>query len=125
MLILLYQVFDVFLSQNMIQEGTSFCLDYLKPNRPEDANLQTRVLEMNLMHAPQVAEAIMGSGMITHYDRMTIGNLCEKAGLYQRVSNDQKKASLGSCIDKQKCFRLWNTLPTSTTLSVLFPTLMP
>lgn len=92
MLILLYQVFDVFLSQNMIQEGTSFCLDYLKPNRPEDANLQTRVLEMNLMHAPQVAEAIMGSGMITHYDRMTIGIMCEKAGLYQRVSNDQKKA---------------------------------
>ncbi|CDH57977.1 clathrin heavy chain 1 [Lichtheimia corymbifera JMRC:FSU:9682] len=79
------KVFDVFLSQNMIQEGTSFCLDYLKPNRPEDANLQTRVLEMNLMHAPQVAEAIMGSGMITHYDRMTIGNLCEKAGLYQRA----------------------------------------
>lgn len=81
----------MFLSQNMIQEGTSFCLDYLKPNRPEDANLQTRVLEMNLMHAPQVAEAIMGSGMITHYDRMTIGNLCEKAGLYQRVSNNEGK----------------------------------
>ena len=108
----------------MIQEGTSFCLDYLKPNRPEDANLQTRVLEMNLMHAPQVAEAIMGSGMITHYDRMTIGNLCEKAGLYQRVSNEEKR-NLRSHVDHQLFFRLWNTLPTSTTSSVLFPTLMP
>ena len=70
----------------MIQQATSFLLDYLKPNRPEDAPLQTRVLEMNLIHAPQVADAILGTGMLTHYDRVQIGNLCEKAGLYQRVS---------------------------------------
>ncbi|KAF7731429.1 hypothetical protein EC973_000237 [Apophysomyces ossiformis] len=79
------KVADVFVSQNMIQQATSFLLDYLKPNRAEDANLQTRVLEINLIHAPQVADAIMGAGMLTHYDRVAIGALCEKAGLYQRA----------------------------------------
>lgn len=73
------------MSQSMLQQATSFLLDYLKDNKPEDAHLQTRVLEMNLIHAPQVADAIMGSNMLTHYDRVLIGSLCEKAGLYQRV----------------------------------------
>lgn len=45
------------MSQNMLQQATSFLLDYLKENRPEHANLQTRVIEMNLIHAPQVADA--------------------------------------------------------------------
>ena len=70
----------------MLQQATSFLLDYLKNNREEDAALQTRVLEMNLTHAPQVADAILGTGMLTHYDRVAIGTLCEKAGLHQRVS---------------------------------------
>ncbi|KAI8391214.1 uncharacterized protein BYT42DRAFT_490201 [Radiomyces spectabilis] len=79
------KVVDVFLSQNMIQQATSFLLDYLKGDREQDAALQTRVLEMNLIHAPQVADAILGTGMLTHYDRVLIGSLCEKAGLYQRA----------------------------------------
>ncbi|KAE9401661.1 ARM repeat-containing protein [Gymnopus androsaceus JB14] len=40
---------------------------------------------MNLMHAPQVADAILGNEMFTHYDRPRIANLCEKAGLMQRA----------------------------------------
>lgn len=80
------KVVDVFQSQNMIPQATSFLLDYLKGDREEDAALETRVLEMNLIHAPQVADAILGTGMLTHYDKVVIGNLCEKAGLYQRVS---------------------------------------
>ncbi|KAG2218281.1 hypothetical protein INT45_002403 [Circinella minor] len=79
------KVVDVLLSQNMLQQATSFLLDYLKNNREEDAALQTRVLEMNLTHAPQVADAILGTGMLTHYDRVAIGTLCEKAGLHQRA----------------------------------------
>ncbi|KAI9320245.1 hypothetical protein BX666DRAFT_2104787 [Dichotomocladium elegans] len=79
------RIFDVFVSQNMLQQGTAFCLDYLKPNREDDAKLQTRVLEMNLIHAPQVADAILGTGMLTYYDRVAIGTLCEKAGLFQRA----------------------------------------
>lgn len=79
------KVVDVLMSQNMLQQATSFLLDYLKENRPEHANLQTRVIEMNLIHAPQVADAIFGTGMLTHYDRVAVGTLCEKAGLYQRA----------------------------------------
>jgi clathrin heavy chain len=47
--------------------------------------LQTRLLEMNLIHAPQVADAILGNEMFSYYDRPRIANLCEKAGLLQRV----------------------------------------
>jgi hypothetical protein len=39
----------------MIQPATSFLLDALK-NKPEQGPLQTRLLEMNLVHAPQVAD---------------------------------------------------------------------
>jgi clathrin heavy chain len=79
------QVVDIFMSQNMIQPATSFLLDALKDNKPEQGHLQTRLLELNLVHAPQVADAILGNEMFTHYDRPRIANLCEKAGLLQRV----------------------------------------
>ncbi|KAG9312892.1 hypothetical protein JVU11DRAFT_6325 [Chiua virens] len=79
------RVVDIFMSQNMIQPATSFLLDALKENRPEQGHLQTRLLEMNLVHAPQVADAILGNEMFTHYDRPRIANLCEKAGLLQRA----------------------------------------
>ncbi|KAF7798005.1 hypothetical protein EIP86_009215 [Pleurotus ostreatoroseus] len=79
------RVVDIFMSQNMIQPATSFLLDALKENKPEQGHLQTRLLEMNLMHAPQVADAILGNEMFTHYDRPRIANLCEKAGLLQRA----------------------------------------
>lgn len=73
------------MSQNMIQQATSFLLEALKDNQPEQGHLQTRLLEMNLINAPQVADAILGNEMFTHYDRPRIANLCEKAGLYQRA----------------------------------------
>ena len=34
----------------------------------------------------QVADAILGNQMFTHYDRAHIAQLCENAGLLQRVS---------------------------------------
>ncbi|RXK35208.1 clathrin heavy chain [Tremella mesenterica] len=81
----LNRVVDIFMSQNMIQQATSFLLDALKDNKPEQGPLQTRLLEMNLVNAPQVADAILGNEMFTHYDRPRIANLCEKAGLMQRA----------------------------------------
>ncbi|KAG9334025.1 hypothetical protein JZ751_009257 [Albula glossodonta] len=68
-----------------INQCTSFLLDALKNNRPAEGHLQTRLLEMNLIHAPQVADAILGNQMFTHYDRAHIAQLCEKAGLLQRA----------------------------------------
>lgn len=48
------QIVDVFMEYNLVQQCTSFLLDALKNNRPSEGPLQTRLLEMNLMHAPQV-----------------------------------------------------------------------
>ncbi|GME74322.1 unnamed protein product [Ambrosiozyma monospora] len=79
------QVADIFLSQNYIQQGTAFLLDALKEDKPADGHLQTRLLEVNLLHAPQVADAILGNAMFSHYDKPTIAKLCEKAGLFQRA----------------------------------------
>ena len=50
----LTQVVNVFLEQNLIQQCTAFLLDALKHNREDQGHLQTRLLEMNLMQAPQV-----------------------------------------------------------------------
>ena len=79
------RVVDVFQSQNMIQQATAFLLDALKDNKPEQGHLQTRLLEMNLVNAPQVADAILGNEMFSHYDKPRIAQLCESASLYQRA----------------------------------------
>lgn len=79
------RVVDIFLSQNMIQQATAFLLSALDGNKPEHAAQQTRLLEMNLVHAPQVADAILLNNMFSHYDRQKIAQLCENAGLFQRV----------------------------------------
>ncbi|THD27284.1 Clathrin heavy chain [Fasciola hepatica] len=81
----LEQVVNVFMDQGLVQQCTSFLLDALKHNRPSEGHLQTRLLEMNLLSAPQVADAILGNQMFTHYDRAAVAQLCEKAGLLQRA----------------------------------------
>lgn len=81
----LSQIVDVFMETNQVQACTSFLLDALKNNRPTEDHLQTRLLEMNLLTAPQVADAILGNQMFTHYDRAHIAQLCENAGLLQRA----------------------------------------
>ncbi|EDV20188.1 uncharacterized protein TRIADDRAFT_51044 [Trichoplax adhaerens] len=78
-------VVDVFMETNMVQQCTSFLLDALKNNREEEGPLQTRLLEMNLMSAPQVADAILGKHMFTHFDQAHVAQLCENAGLLQRA----------------------------------------
>ena len=37
------------------------------------------------MNAPQVADAILGNQVFSHYDRPHIAQMCEKAGLLQRA----------------------------------------
>ncbi|XP_061364496.1 clathrin heavy chain 1-like, partial [Gastrolobium bilobum] len=76
---------DLFLQRNLIREATAFLLDVLKPNLPEYGFLQTKVLEINLVTFPNVADAILVNGMFSHYDRPRIAQLCEKAGLYVRA----------------------------------------
>ena len=90
------QIVDAFTSMNMVQHATAFLLDVLKENKEEQGHLQTRLLEMNLMQAPQVADAILGNEMFTYYDRAHIAQLCEKAGLYQRVRSRLMSRTIGA-----------------------------
>jgi clathrin heavy chain len=86
-LIDIQQTAEAFLSSNRVQETTAFLLEALKDNKQEHAYLQTKLLEINLIGgAPQVADAIMQQGILTHYDRPHIGKLCEKAGMWQRAA---------------------------------------
>ena len=60
------QIVDVFMEQNMVQQCTAFLLDALKNNRPAEGPLQTRLLEMNLMAAPQVYHPLRGRSLSTY-----------------------------------------------------------
>mmetsp|Transcript_6616 Transcript_6616/g.19405 ORF Transcript_6616/g.19405 Transcript_6616/m.19405 type:complete len:1731 (-) Transcript_6616:203-5395(-) len=86
-LIDIQQTAEAFLSSNRVQETTAFLLEALKDNKSEHAYLQTKLLEINLIGgAPQVADAIMQQGILTHYDRPHIAKLCERAGMWQRAA---------------------------------------
>lgn len=78
-------VIDAFQQYNLIQDLTSLMLDVLKDDKPEQGAAQTRLLEISLLQAPPVADAILGNNMFHHYNRQRIGQLCEQAGLYQRA----------------------------------------
>ena len=79
-------VMGIFMAVNLVREATAFLLDALKNNRKEEGFLQTKLLEINLLGGtPQVADAILGNEMFTHYDRAYIGRLCEQSGLPQRA----------------------------------------
>ena len=88
------RVVDVFQSQNMIQQATAFLLDALKDNQPEQGHLQTRLLEMNLVNAPQVADAILGNAMFSYYDKARISQLCDNAQLFQRALENTEDPSV-------------------------------
>ncbi|CAK4034488.1 clathrin heavy chain [Lecanosticta acicola] len=90
---------DIFQSQGMIQQATAFLLDVLSANKPEQGHLQTRLLEMNLMNAPQVADAILGNEMFSYYDKARVAQLCENAGLLTRaLEHYEDPASIKRCI---------------------------
>ncbi|RYG62407.1 hypothetical protein EON64_17910, partial [archaeon] len=79
-------VLEVFMSVSLLREATAFLLEALKGNRKEEGFLQTKLLEINFLGGmPQVADAILGNEMFTHYDRMYVGRLCEQYGLFQRA----------------------------------------
>lgn len=76
---------DLFLQRNAVREATAFLLDALQDDDPKHAALQTKLLEINLVTNPQVADAILANGTLTHYDRPRVAQLCEKSGLYMRA----------------------------------------
>lgn len=74
---------EIFSSRRKIEELTTFLVEYLKDNRPEDSFLQTQVLEMNIAESPRAAQVILDSNLFSHYDKQKIAARCEKMGLLQ------------------------------------------
>ena len=100
---------DIFVSNGRIQEATGFLLEALKGNLPAEGYLQTRLLEMNLLSATPVAEAIFEMNHFSHFDKPRIAQFCEKAGLYLRALenytdiNDIRRVLLNThAIDKKQ-----------------------
>eukprot|EP00879_Flechtneria_rotunda_P000465 GHRR01000566.1.p1 GENE.GHRR01000566.1~~GHRR01000566.1.p1 ORF type:complete len:1351 (+),score=578.78 GHRR01000566.1:197-4249(+) len=117
---------DLFLQRNMVREATGFLLDALAADRPEDGPLQSKLLEINLVTNPQVADAILANGTLTHYDRPRIAQLCEKAGLYMRALQhytdlkDLKRSIVNThAIDPQALTEFFGTLSADWALECL------
>ncbi|EMD90917.1 hypothetical protein COCC4DRAFT_194695 [Bipolaris maydis ATCC 48331] len=103
------RVVDIFQSQGMIQQATAFLLDVLSNDLPEEGHMQTKLLEMNLLNAPQVADAILGNEMFHHYDKLRIAQLCENAGLLTRAleHNDDPAAIKRIIVQTDKLPEEW------------------
>lgn len=76
---------DCFVEANALEQCTVFLIKALAEDRESEGHLQTRLLEMNLLQNPQVADAILANRTFTHYDKAVIAQRCEHAGLYQRA----------------------------------------
>ena len=78
------------------------------------------------MTNPQVADAIMANGTLTHYDRPRIAQLCEKAGLYMRALQhysdlpDIKRVIINThAIDPQQLVEFFGSLSAEWALECL------
>ncbi|CRG97759.1 clathrin heavy chain, putative [Plasmodium gallinaceum] len=99
-------IVDYLLSKKRLQEATSLLLDYLKDNKPEHKNLQTKLFEFNLYNNVQVAETLFQMDIFTYYDKNKIAYLCEEKGLYQRaLENYTNLNDIKRVINKSTCFQ--------------------
>ena len=72
---------DAFLTMGYTQQATGILLEILQKrgDRPEDGHIQTRVLEINLSQGhTQVAEAILSSNIMTHFDKTKVAQLSKE-----------------------------------------------
>lgn len=80
-----HSIAEIFLQNSKLQEMTGFLVECMVANRPEDGPWQTKVLELNLMHAPQVADAILQMEKWNQYNKQKVAMLCEQKGMFQRA----------------------------------------
>lgn len=78
-------VVDIFIGRNLLPETTELLLDILRDDKPDDGALQTKLLELNLPKAPQIAEEIFKNKLFSHYNKQKVAEWCEKAGLFHRA----------------------------------------
>lgn len=76
---------EFFINLDRIHEFTDFLLDALKADLPEDRDLQTRLIEINLLHRYYLADEIINQNIFTHYDKDKIAQICEQKGLKSRA----------------------------------------
>ena len=119
-------VLQIFLEFSRVQEATAFLLEALKGNRPDEGHLQTKLFEINLMSAPNVAEGIFQLNLFTHFDKERIGKMCEQVGLYTRALQnntnveDCKRVMLNShAISKEVMIEFFGRLSEEDTLTCL------
>ncbi|KJP87226.1 hypothetical protein AK88_03143 [Plasmodium fragile] len=99
-------IIDYLLSKKKLQEATSILLDFLKDNKPEHKNLQTKLFEFNLYNNVQVAETLFQMDIFTYYDKNRIAYLCEEKGLFQRaLENYTNLNDIKRVITKSSCFQ--------------------
>jgi clathrin heavy chain len=79
-------VVDIFVQSSLIKQATAYLLDYLKDDKPEHAELQTRLLKINLMYSPvQVVDSILAQKLFSHFNKNEVAQMCEKVQLFQRA----------------------------------------
>ena len=76
---------EIFLKHNLVEECTSFLMELLKNNCKNEGKLQTRLIEINILKNPEIADLILSSHMFLHFDHFYIASLCEKYGLLQHA----------------------------------------
>lgn len=110
-------LFECFASLSLVQQVTGLLLDILKQDLPEQDELQTKLLELQLATKPNVADAILENKFFTRYNHSHIAKLCEDAGLYQRAlenyteTSDIKRVISGtSTIDSEWLCKFFGTL---------------
>ncbi|KAA8499470.1 Clathrin heavy chain 1 [Porphyridium purpureum] len=78
---------DMFMKRGLLKEATSYCLDNLTDDADDEqeAKLQTRILEANLMNNPSVADAILKQDIWHQFDAFKVAILCERVGFFQHA----------------------------------------
>lgn len=81
-------MFETFLNRGMLQEATIYCLDKLRIDGLQNREFQTKVLQANLMNAPQVSDVILQQNIWHHYDESKIAQLCDGEVLFEHAYED-------------------------------------
>ena len=79
------KIIDAFLKHDLVHECTSFLMELLKNDKEDDSRLQTKLIEINLLRNPEIAEFMLANHMFSHFDRPYIASLCEKCGLTKQA----------------------------------------
>lgn len=77
------EITELLIRLNKLKELNEILLDYLKSNKKEHGELQTRLLEVNLKNDVRIAETILQLDILTQFNKDHISNLCEQFELYE------------------------------------------